>query len=382
MKANRLFVVGFLLAAMCLLWTACSGTQFQGCEPGTEGCACATDGGPCAAGLTCISLRCVDLDAGPTGSSGSTMSTVSTSTGNTSTVSTGSSGAGGGDGGRGGMGGRPGTTGGGGAGGSGGSGVGGMGGGPPGTQTLGASCKSDPECVPGLICVKPTDRLGTSTGGVANGLCTRDCSIDTTVCPANATCITLDVTAANQPKAYCVEKCAIGNFTKCHGRLDTACGPLDAANTMFACLPLCASDADCAGRRCDLFTGLCVDTPMAGKPIGAACTVIPGQSNTDCAGGACLPIAAVDAGPTPGVCSGICRYGTQASCGFRTTPLAAGPPAGSCAIPYGDGFSTGDLGVCLQLCDTPNDCLYHAPNWTCRTDIMVGGGHAVCGPTP
>jgi hypothetical protein len=276
-----------------------------------------------------------------------------------------------------------GTTSTGGAGGAAGRGGGGAGGGPSGTQTLGASCKADAECVQGLICIKPTDKLGVSGGGVANGLCTRDCSVDTTVCGANAMCATLDVTINNQPKAACLEKCAIGpNVVKCHGRQDAACAPVDANNSSFICYPLCVSDADCAGRRCDPSTGLCVDTLPPGKIMGAGCTVIPGQSNMECAGGVCLPVDdnLTDGGPRPGVCSALCRYGTQASCGFRTTPLASGPAAGACAVPYDTGFDVGDLGLCLQLCDTTTDCRYHAVNWTCRTDIMVGGGHAVCGP--
>src|SRR5579859_8220248 len=102
MKAHRILLGGIIVGISSLFWIACSGPQFGGCDPGTEGCACAVDGGPCAAGLTCVSLRCVNLDSGSL--AGSTVTT-----GTTGTAMTGSAGASTstGDGGRGGAG--PGT---------------------------------------------------------------------------------------------------------------------------------------------------------------------------------------------------------------------------------------------------------------------------------
>jgi hypothetical protein len=214
-------------------------------------------------------------------------------------------------------------------------------------------------------------------GGVGNGLCTRDCALDNSVCGPNASCVPLDVTPGGQPKSVCLEKCALGaNAAKCHGRPDAACAPLDQTDTSFICLPLCVTDADCAGRRCDAMTAFCVDTPAIGKPLGSGCTATD-QSTDECAGGVCLPIDASDSGPRPGVCSALCRLGTAAACGFRAGPLGTGAPAGVCAFPFGDTYDEGDLGLCLQLCDTPSDCRYHAPNWTCRTDLMAGS-HSVC----
>ncbi len=323
-------------------------------------------GGDCRVGLTCVSAHCVNLDPSTTiGSGGAGVA--------------GASGQGGG-----GAGGEKvegaGMGGGGGSGGSAGRGGGGVGGGSSGTQTLGGSCKADGDCVQGLGCIKPTDKIGVTSGGIGNGLCTRDCTLDINGCGANGSCVTLDVTASGSPKMVCLEKCAIGpNVAKCHGRQDVACGPLDRNDTVFGCIPLCVTDADCAGRRCDPSTGSCVDVPSTGKLLGSGCTVIAGQSNDECAGGVCLPIQASppDGGPNPGVCSALCRFGTATACGFRSTPLGAGPPAGACAVPYDEGYDKGDLGLCLQLCDAPSDCLYHAPNWTCRTDIVVGG-HSVC----
>jgi hypothetical protein len=128
-------------------------------------------------------------------------------------------------------------------------------------------------------------------------------------------------------------------------------------------------------------SGLCVDTPMPGKPLGSGCTIIAGQLNTECAGGLCLPIADAppDSGPNLGVCTALCRLGTLEACGYRMTPLDAGPPVGACLIPWSGGYDVGDLGLCLQLCDVPGDCKYQASNWTCRTEnVITGLGHSVC----
>jgi len=141
------------------------------------------------------------------------------------------------------------------------------------------------------------------------------------------------------------------------------------------------TDADCGARKCDAATGLCVDSPHVGKTVGSGCTAMSGTSSNECAGGLCLPIvAAADGGATPGICTALCRLGTLDACAYRSTPIDAGPPIGACVLPWGDiGYNNGDLGLCLQLCDTLADCSYSAPNWTCRTDITLNGfGHSVC----
>jgi hypothetical protein len=116
--------------------------------------------------------------------------------------------------------------------------------------------------------------------------------------------------------------------------------------------------------------------------MGEGCTATRDQSSSECAGGLCLPIDEIRDGgtSTPGICTARCRLGTQEACGYRVTPIDAGPPMGACVLPWGDtGYNTGDLGLCLQLCDTTNDCSYKASNWVCRTDIRLSGfGHSVC----
>jgi len=227
---------------------------------------------------------------------------------------------------------------------------------------------------------------------VGNGICSVDCTASQAACaPFGGICIAIDVAAdgTTVSKANCFEACNLGPplpqppALKCHGRQDVACEPVNAAETLFACIPLCESDADCGTRKCDPSSGLCVDTPTAGKTVGSGCTVVRGMPNNECAGGLCLPIEAIPDGgtTTPGICTALCRLGSPEACGFRITAIDAGPPMGGCLLPWGDtGYNTGDLGLCLQLCESSNDCSYRAANWLCRTDIRIMelGNHAVC----
>jgi hypothetical protein len=265
-------------------------------------------------------------------------------------------------------------------------GTGGAGG--SGTSSLGAPCTSDAQCGGGLTCIKTSDNLSNlSPGGVPNGMCTRDCTNDQMACgPLGGICVGIDGSAdAGVSKAACFETCAIGTGTKCHARQDMACEPVNRDETIFSCIPICVTDSDCGTRKCDVGSGLCVETVTPGKPVGSGCTASR-MSNNECAGGLCLPIQAVpDGGTTPGICTALCRLGTQEACGYRINAVDAGPPMGACIYPWGDPnvYATGDLGLCLQLCDTEGDCSYHAADWTCRTDFNIRGfAHHPCLPPP
>jgi hypothetical protein len=265
---------------------------------------------------------------------------------------------------------------------------------------LGAACAADAECGMGLTCLKSTDNLSadpTSPGGPGKGLCTMDCTMDASVCgPVGGICVAIDIAgtgdAATVTRALCLETCTVGPplpmpaVRKCHGRGEVTCEPVNRAETLFACIPLCISDADCSGgRKCEAASGLCVTTPHTGKPLGSGCTVVVGQSNTECESGLCLLIDDLPDGGTmaPGVCSEFCQFRNREACHYRITPIDAGPPMGACVLPYNSmgGYNAGDLGLCLQLCDGPNDCAYKAANWVCRTDITLRDwGHSVCLP--
>jgi hypothetical protein len=278
-----------------------------------------------------------------------------------------------------------------GTGGAGTGGAGGSGGVAPGGSKLGAGCNATAECGTGLTCLKSSDNISAQApGGPGNGLCTVDCTTNQAICgPLGGICIAVDASAdAGVTRAFCFESCAIGPnppaapVPKCHSRDEVVCEPVNNAETIFACVPLCVTDADCGTRKCEAASGLCVETPFPGKTVGSGCTVTLGVSNNECAGGLCLPITAIPDGgtTTPGICTALCNLGAQEACGFRLGALDAGPPQGACVLPWGDtGYNSGDLGLCLQLCDNSNDCSYRSPNWTCRTDIaLTGTGHSVC----
>jgi hypothetical protein len=245
-----------------------------------------------------------------------------------------------------------------------------------GSIPLGTSCTSNNDCGGGLTCLKPTDNIAPGSGP-PNGLCTADCATQAnqTLCKSfGGICVAL--TASPTAKAFCMEPCTTGMVldpkSKCHGRPDSVCSPLDSPGS-FACIPLCATDADCGTRKCDLGTGLCTDVVTPGAPIGSPCTL-----DSDCAGAICYPFdVAPDASSSAGVCTAICRLGNLEACHFRTSPLDAGPPVGACLLSSSTN-DIGDIGICAQLCDTVNDCGTNDPRWTCvlDSDVRAGFGHA------
>ena len=241
-------------------------------------------------------------------------------------------------------------------------------GGDAGSGPLGTSCTSNADCGGGLTCLKPTDNIVPGSGP-PNGLCTTECSstANENLCKSfGGTCITLSSSPTG--KAFCMETCTTGRVTppsaKCHGREDMVCAALEPAGN--GCVPLCATDADCGTRKCDLGSGLCADVLTPGAPIGSPCTV-----DRDCTGSFCYPFdIAPDASSSAGVCTAICRLGNLEGCRFRTGPLDAGPPVGACLLSTSMA-DVGDVGICAQLCDSVNDCTTNDSRWTCLFDPDV-----------
>jgi hypothetical protein len=245
------------------------------------------------------------------------------------------------------------------------------------TAAIGAACNNDGQCTAGLRCLLSTGNdFGTTNtpqaGGPAGGYCTMDCS-DAAECQAVDSAS--DCQPVSEGGSICLRTCLSKDprpgENKCLNRSTLACNStvvLGLENFALTrqdgwCLPLCGSDADCGGRTCNLTTGLCSDTPSEGLPIGALCN--PTESPAVCAGGFCLPVS-----DTEGVCAAACRLssltpGAVSGCGYGT---AADPREAACLLPYA-GISTqdseglGDIGICLELCDVPEDC--GQPGWRC-----------------
>jgi hypothetical protein len=242
-----------------------------------------------------------------------------------------------------------------------------------GSSPLGTACNSNVDCTGGFTCLKSSDNIIPGSGP-PNGICTAECSTAAaeSLCKSfDGICVSFSLTST---KSYCLESCTTGKVptpeSKCHGRDDMVCASLDPAG--FGCIPLCATDADCGSRKCDLGTGLCTDFVTPGAPIGSPCSV-----DSDCAGAICYPFVISDAAVSPGVCTAACRLGNTEGCGFRTSALDAGPPVGACLLGP-TSSAPGDMGICAQLCDTINDCTTQDPRWTCLLDADVRAtfGHA------
>jgi len=246
---------------------------------------------------------------------------------------------------------------------------------------LGMPCQSNANCKTGLTCLTSAGSEFDG-GGVPNGLCSLDCSADitaanaTTCASLGATVICLQITAST---AYCVESCNLGppvaSQTKCQNRRDMACADPGGVGVGY-CQPTCRGDFDCAGRTCDLGSGVCTGPISAARklPIGAKCDP---NAMTDICTGACV---GVSDGPTStfGFCSGTCRLG-EIGCGLN--PATAGARASYCLFPADQASDFGDLGFCAELCDCNDDCAN--PDFVCSPvqGLSMPAGHiGACGP--
>jgi hypothetical protein len=240
---------------------------------------------------------------------------------------------------------------------------------------VGRACTEDAQCGAGLTCFTSASNqfLG---GGPGNGYCSLPCTQD-------AECAAVDqaaecVVTAEGASGFCFRTCLSLDprslaENKCLGRRDVVCQSeayLELATFSSLrqdgwCLPQCGSDDDCAGRRCDLARGLCVDeaglTP--GKAIGERC-----EDDGECAGRLCIGL-----GGGESFCSAPCVFGQPTGCGYG---LAASARAAACIAPQIQGFlnseGLGDVGFCAELCADDTECAQAASRgWTCEESDQI-----------
>ena len=216
-------------------------------------------------------------------------------------------------------------------------------------SVVGAACRSDADCGPGLGCI--TAGGGQLAGsGPAGGYCSASCTSDTAcqVIDPGSECIGL--AGQNVCARSCESRAPRPGTSKCLDRTDLVCVSVAAQEPPGEgpqpglCVPACQSDAQCgAGLFCDLTSGLCSGVRPTGDPLGSPCT-----SPDSCAGGVCLPLG----DSFESVCSAFCRFGGP-GCGFDASD--ANPGAG-CVLSLVPGETVGDRGLCLALCRTGLDC--------------------------
>ena len=266
--------------------------------------------------------------------------------------------------------------------GSGGTGGGSAGGGAMSGTQLGIECEGDADCPTGLICLT-SGSSALSEGGPAHGFCSFPCGDDgASAADADAECQRYDANSLchffDADTAYCVQRCTFGmtasRASKCQGRDDVVCDLVlhptpsltectsdedcDIGDRCFlveegsetgicfdlpqVCLPRCNSDRDCpVGRFCDPGSGECVDDEPTGKPFNEPCD--PDAEVDECAG---------FCSSADGVCLEFCVLGTYPAC--RSTSNTEGTAA--CLFVLSESASSGDVGICGQLCDCSDEC--------------------------
>jgi len=247
---------------------------------------------------------------------------------------------------------------------------------------LGARCKGDGDCEAGLFCSVPlsTDWIG---GGPAHGYCTKDCSQD-----GDVACTAVDLQSFCHGPVdgvrLCIKSCEPAgasseldfDIMKCWARQDVACTPFafeGTASGRWGCWPTCGDDTDCPGIPCDGNTGLCTPGSGGGLPLGSNCSEWSGSQGD--AGQRCEgyctnwtrseDAGAADAGSEIRTCLARCVIGDPNACGF---------PKGLCMSEAEAGASFGDLGYCVQTCESDEDCLDKQSGVFCDEEAVPGVG--------
>jgi hypothetical protein len=209
-----------------------------------------------------------------------------------------------------------------------------------GAGDIGSACATDPDCATGLGC---------GNDPFPGGYCTQDCSA--AACPGDH-----QICSAVAGQNLCLKSCA--DRSECRSDYQCFGG---------VCTLACATDDECGkGFHCD--AGQC--TPFDGSPVGAACTVDNDCSSRLCLLGTCALSCARDLTCAEGQTCGLNAVGD----GNRATPATHIAPA---CVPRRGGAANGarcdqdavcdrgtcQLGVCVELCTTTQDC--HGSGLTC-----------------
>jgi Cys-rich repeat protein len=238
------------------------------------------------------------------------------------------------------------------------------------SSDLGKACAADTECTGGLKCIKATDSV-MFQGGPAHGYCTMDCTMNTQCAPLGGFCVNFAPTENDPPQGLCLLGCTYGaaaGATKCLGRSEVAC--VGDVGMPSVCVPLCSQDSDCpTGRKCDPTGGVCIDLAPTGDPLGSHCSG-DADAGPTCAGG-CIGYS------TATFCTQRCVLGVLSGCNHATGALGT-ERHGICDL--GDqGANAGDMGYCVQECDTAADCSDQAdPGVFCNMAEQSVTGHGYC----
>jgi hypothetical protein len=253
---------------------------------------------------------------------------------------------------------------------------------------LGAACEADADCIDGLTCIQASSKA-LAGRGPARGLCAAGCTTDSDCAVWAAPGFPLQpVCESVAGTRLCLEGCFAGEgASPCHQRADSACQksgrppPPFAQFTPGECVPLCGSDAQCAGRHCSPALGLCQDEAVTGDPVGASCD--PDASEPTCAGfcddgevgaedgGRIFPVEVFPPGPP--FCSQRCVVNGPVGCGWS----GEGVPTASCSTVDSD-HRPDSVGLCQQLCNCDADCL--APGYACVPGGEIYGAAGTCKP--
>lgn len=239
----------------------------------------------------------------------------------------------------------------------------------PDAGSLYQPCATDDDCPGGT-----NARCNTQVQGWPRGFCTR-------VCPFAERCGTngLCTPATSAADRRCLQTCRRNaDCREGYGCLSATVG----TETVQVCQPLCSSDTQCPGSRCNPYRGSCGAIPTTGTDTGGTCSA----SSNMCRSGLCR-VEEVTSGtrriPT-GFLGGYCisRCILPSADAFMGERLPRGGcPMQSVCIAENATAQTQGIGTCMRECMADGDC---RAGYTClhpdRTDGSGPYTNGYCAP--